>query len=361
MKTFLFSLLIIILLTIIISNEAEEKSSKEADQKKGDKNPNQSDNKSKSKTEPEKSNKTKKNKKQKKKKEKGKDKDQKLVPPPPLSFRSDIPDDPFNLPNDNVYLLNDKTIDKVLQNGNNYRWLVILFSETCGHCYFARTEIRKVLPEFKYSSYLRFAELEINFNPMSNMRFNIEGVPYIFMLQNNTMYLMDLYPSQKNIIKFLEMDLSYFLPEEKRAFPPPVDLKAKGWENIKSTIQDLTDTLNVFLNDFGIKYEFTPLLLLTTVFVICCLSCFLEYFCCSKFCPDEEELKEGEGEKKSEEKEKSEESGDQKNEEGKEEKSENEKIKREKEKEKEKKEGIKKKEDDKNINNKKANKKKKKE
>ena len=93
--------------------------------------------------------KKKKNKKSKKKEQKKEEK--KLIPPPPLSFISDIPKDTYNLLNDNVYNLNDDTIDRTLRNGNNYRWFVILYSETCGHCYFARTEIRKILPEYKYS------------------------------------------------------------------------------------------------------------------------------------------------------------------------------------------------------------------
>ena len=213
---------------------------------------------------------------------------------------------------------------------------------------------------------------------MSNMRFNIEGVPYIFMLQNNTMYLMDLYPSQKNILKFLETDLSYFLPEEKKPFPPPVDLTKKGWESIQNTIQDITDWINNFLNDHGIKYEFSPFFIVTFIFIICGISCYFEYFCCLKCCPDVEDVKEEEKNKNKEKELNNEnigesEGGDDKKDELKKEKeiSEDEKIKREKEKEKEKdkktnikddkKEDIKKKEDDKKKNNKNANKKKKKE
>ena len=226
----------------------------------------------------------KKEKKDKKEKKKSKKEKEDLKPLPELSFKTEIID-PFNLPNDDVYMLTDITVDKALQNGNNYRWLVILFSQTCGHCYFARSEIRKILPEFKYSSYLRFAELEININPMSNMRFNIEGVPYIFMLQNNTMYLMDLYPSQKNLLKFLGTDLGYFLPEEKKPFPPPVSFKKDKFNNI---LKEITDNANKFLNDYGIKFQFTSITLFLTFILGLALICFLDYFCCLKCCPDEE-------------------------------------------------------------------------
>ena len=218
--------------------------------------------------------------------------EKKLIPPQPLTFISDIPDDTYNLLNDNVYLLTDKTFDKVLQNGNNYRWFVILFSETCGHCYFTRTQIRKILPEYKYSSYLRFAEIEININPMVNQRFNyIEGVPYIFKLQNNTMYIMDSYPSPKNLVKFIEKDLADFLPQDKKPFPPKVKINYFSLEEIKDAFGELTDNINEFLNKYGIKFEFSPLtLLITIVFFFIILFC-----CCSIIAPDDEkEIKEEE-------------------------------------------------------------------
>lgn len=233
-----------------------------------------------------------KKKKSKTKKTNEKIEEKKLISPPPLTFITDIPDDTYNLPNDDVYLLTDKTFDKVLQNGNNYRWFVILFSETCGHCYFTRTQIRKILPEYKYSSYLRFAEIEININPMVNQRFNyIEGVPYIFKLQNNTMYIMDSYPSPKNLVKFIEKDLTDFLPQDKKPFPPKAKINFFSLEEIQDSFEDLTDNINEFLKKYGIKFEFSPLtLLITIVFFFIIL-----FYCCYIFSPDDEkEIKEEE-------------------------------------------------------------------
>ena len=286
--------LIIILSTILLSIEKNEeiKSSKKEKRKKKSKN-------------------KKNNEKTEKKPE-----EKKLIPPPPLTSITNIPDDTYNLLNDDVYLLTDKTFDKVLQNGNNYRWFVILFSETCAHCYFTRTQIRKILPEYKYSSYLRFAEIEININPMVNQRFNyIEGVPYIFKLQNNTMYIMDSYPSPKNLVKFIEKDLTDFLPQDKKPFPPKVKVNYFSLDAIQDAFEDLTDNVNEFLNKFGIKYEFSSSkLFITIAFIFIIL-----LFCCSIFIPnDEEEINEEEkgqkddnGELKNE-KEKEEKDGDNK-------------------------------------------------
>jgi len=342
MKSFLFFLLII-LSTILLSKEKENKILNKTEEKKTEKKQSR--------------------KKEKKKKSKNGQKDE-LNAPPPLPFASEIPDDTYNLPNDNVYLLNDATMDKVLQNGNNYRWLIILFSETCGHCYFARTEIRKILPDYKHISFLRFAELEINTNPMANMRFNIEGVPYIFILQNNTMYLFDHYPNRKNIMKFLETDLSYFLTEEKRPFPPKVD--KFSMDSIKNLFQEITNNTNEFLNNYGIKIKFTPLLLIFTIIFLFFAICCLDYICCLKYCPDVDNIEE-QKENNDKDGEQNENENTEKQEKENEDKEINEekKIKREKakeklEKEKKEKENKNNKEEEKEINNKKFNKKNKK-
>ena len=352
MRPFLFFLLITISLFPLNLSQDTKKENK-TEKKKNNKSVKKEKNETNSKNiKPENKTKSKKVKKDKKNKKSKKTEEEKLVPPPFLSSISDIPDDTYNLPNDDVYLLNDKNIDKVLQNGNNYRWLVILFSETCGHCYFARTEIRKVLPDYKYSSYLRFAEIEINFNPMTNMRFNIDGVPYIFILQNNTMYIMDLYPSQKNIIKFLETDLSDFLPEEKKPFPPPmVDTNKFGWDKIKNILQDITDNINEFLNNYGIKIQFTPLLLFIIITMIFTIICILEYFCCLKFCPDEVNIGEEKNKKNEDENVEKKEKENDKNLEEDKKISEEKKIEREKEKE-----MLKKEKEDKNKTEKERNK-----
>ena len=89
---------------------------------------------------------------------------------------------------------------------------------------------------------------------MANMRFNIQGVPYVFILQNNTMYIKDLYPSSKNIIKFLEMDLLYFLPEEKKPCPPPPKYNKFAMEKIKNNFREFTNNVNDYLKNYGINF-----------------------------------------------------------------------------------------------------------
>ena len=298
---------------------------------------------------------------------------------PSPNVDSSFPEEDPNGNNQHVYSLNDLTFDMVLQKGNNNKWLVILYSATCGHCEHARREIRKILPNYRNDTTIKFAEIEINNNRMTNVRFKIEGVPYIFLLQNNSMYEMNTYANQKNLKKFIETDFNKIPQEELIPFPPMVPIYEFGWMVIKNIFRGITEMVNEMLFDKGYEFEFTPLTLLLTVVFGFGSVCILEYLICLKFCPDDSQKKSKKPVKKEkeiieEEKEEEEEENNDENEENesddklkeKKEKSEEEKIKREKEIEEKKKKEEKKVEDEsKNEENKnkakKVNKKKKKE
>ena len=260
------------------------------------------------------------------------------VSSPPINISSLSPDDYKNATNKEVYLLNDLTFDMILQNGNNYKWLVILYSETCGHCEHARRELRKIFPKYRYSKTIKFAEIEINRNPMTSMRFEIEGVPYIFLLQNNSIYEMDLYPNQKNYQIFIETDFKNLTAEDLKPFPPMVPLYKFGWLFLQNIFNGITTGVNEMLYDMGYEFEFTPLSLFVTIITFFTFLCFLECFCCYKFCPDDDkkEIKN----KKENKDEKNDKKEDEDKEEDKSKKAinEEERIKREKEKEKKNKE-----------------------
>ena len=326
MRPFLF-FLIIIISTILLSSE-KENSNKTINQAKS-KPENKIKNKSLNKKENIKSENSTSNKTEKKKTKNAK-KPKKKVPPPNFTSSDD---NSTKVSNNEIYSLNDITFDMVLQKGNSYKWFVILYSETCGHCEFARRELRKIFSQYKNSTTTRFAEIEINRNPMTNMRFDIEGVPYIFLLQNNSIYEMDLYPNQKNLIKFIDTNFSD-VQNELKPFPPMVPIYKFGWQIIKNIFTVATNGVNELLYDNGYEFQFTPILLVFTIIIVFGGICIFEYFCCVIFCPDKDEKKD---EQDNEEDEEEEEKDNEDNNEIKEKKeeTEEEKIEREKEKEKE--------------------------
>ena len=188
---------------------------------------------------------------------------------------------------DRIYSLNDFNFDIILQNGNYYKWLVILYSDTCVHCEHAREEIRKIFPQYKNSSTIRFAEIEIYLNHMTDVRFDyVEGVPYIFLLQNNSIYEMDLYPSEKNLIKFVETDFKN-VSSELKPFPARVGLIKVGFFMIKNAFKGIIEGINELLYIYGYNFQMTPLLFILLIIMIILFIFLLDYFCCSRFCPDE--------------------------------------------------------------------------
>ena len=189
-----------------------------------------------------------------------------------------------------IFSLNDLTFDMVLRGGNYYKWLVILYSETCGHCEHARREIRKIFPEYKNSTSIRFAEIEINRNHLTNMRFDIEGVPYIFMLQNESIYELDLYPNQKNLKKLIETDFKD-VEDELKPFPKMVPFYHVGFVVLSNIVRAITNIINELLYDFGFDFEFTSMTLIIAFIGFCCSICFLEFFVCARFCPDKKQKK----------------------------------------------------------------------
>ena len=233
-----------------------------------------------------------------------------------------------------IYTLNDINFDIILQNGNYYKWLVILYSDTCVHCEHAREEIRKIFPQYKNSTTIRFAELEIYLNHMTDVRFDyVEGVPYIFLLQNNSIYEMDLYPNEKNLIKFIETDFKN-VSSELKPFPARVGLIKVGFFMIKNAFKGVIEGINELLYIFGYNFQITPLLFILLIILIILFLFLLDYFCCSRFCPDEKIKRElikrlNEANEKDKDKRKNNKKGNRENNELNEE----EKIKREKEKE----------------------------
>ena len=102
-----------------------------------------------------------------------------------------------------IHDLNDLFFDYMIRDGKIYRWFILFYSKTCGHCMRAKREIKKVFEELKSNDSLRFAQIEAYDNTMTNVRFNITGVPYIIIVENNTMHELDLYPNYENLKKFI--------------------------------------------------------------------------------------------------------------------------------------------------------------
>ena len=50
-------------------------------------------------------------------------------------------------PGNKIYDLNDIIFDYMIRDGKIYRWFILFYSKTCGHCRRAKKEINKVFEE----------------------------------------------------------------------------------------------------------------------------------------------------------------------------------------------------------------------
>lgn len=193
-------------------------------------------------------------------------------------------------PNGQIYELNDQSIDFYIRQGNVYRWFLLCYSRTCGHCRRAKTQISKLFQEYKTSENIRFGEIEIGDNAMSHTRFNINGVPYIVLIENNTMLELDLYPNYDNLKKFINSNFTEVKNETKQ-FPAPVNFSYVAWRMFKQSFLGFLSKFNSFLkNKFGFQKQITPLIFIIAFLGTISLCCFSLYFCCMKCCCSDEDF-----------------------------------------------------------------------
>jgi len=219
-------------------------------------------------------------------KDKGKDKDNKANEKVVLE---NLDEEKGYFTGSKIHDLNDLFFDYMIRDGQIYRWFILFYSKTCGHCMRAKREIKKVFEELKNNDTLRFAQIEAYDNTMTNVRFNITGVPYIIVVENNTMHELDLYPNYENLKKFIFTNFSE-VKDELKPFPKKVKFYYVAWVIFKQTLDSVTASVNNFLKKKNIKIHFNPYIFILTVLVTiigCCFGCVK---CCMYCCCNDEDI-----------------------------------------------------------------------
>ena len=192
-------------------------------------------------------------------------------------------------PGDKIYQLNDLIFDHVIRDGNIYRWFIIFYSKTCGHCRNAKKEIRKVFNDYKNNKTLRFAEIEAYDNTLTNVRFNITGVPYMILVENNTIYELDLFPNYINLVNFINTNFTE-VKEDLKPLPIRVKFHYVAWVIFKQTLDSITGSFNNLLKRKGINIQFNPYVFILTVLLVIILCCTGIIKCCIYCCCNDEDI-----------------------------------------------------------------------
>ena len=193
--------------------------------------------------------------------------------------------------NDKIYELSDMTFEDSINAGKYYKWCVIFYLKTCGHCKRAKNARDKIFKKVSDPK-VRFAQLETEENMITNLRFNVTAVPYIVLIENNSMLELEKYPNEENLLNFCQSNFSNF-EKEIIPYPKPIGMGKVSWIMFRETINGLVYQINNYLKKYGINYQlnFNKFLILVVLFLV--IGGFLEYYLLSLCLNDkyEEEIK----------------------------------------------------------------------
>ena len=193
--------------------------------------------------------------------------------------------------NDKIYELSDMTFEDSINAGKYYKWCVIFYLKTCGHCKRAKNARDKIFKKVSDPK-VRFAQLETEENMITNFRFNVTAVPYIVLIENNSMLELEKYPNEENLLNFCQSNFSNF-EKEIIPYPKPIGMGKVSWIMFRETINGLIYQINNYLKKYGINHQlnFNEFLILLVLFLV--IGGFLEYYLLSLCLNDkyEEEIK----------------------------------------------------------------------
>jgi len=182
--------------------------------------------------------------------------------------------------NDKIYELSDLTFEDTINAGKEYKWCLLFYLKTCGHCKRAKI-IRDKIFKNVTDPKLRFAQIETEDNLVTNFRFNVNAVPYIVLIENNSMLELEKYPSEENLLKFCESNFSDF-KNEIIPYPKPIGMGKVSWIMMKETLRGFVNKINEFLYKKNINYQIDVYQFICFLILLLIIVGFLEYYILSK-------------------------------------------------------------------------------
>ena len=184
-----------------------------------------------------------------------------------------------------IYELNDTSFENIIEEGKLYRWLILFYSDLNQNSTNAKKEIENIFNTYKDIAELRFAQMNINENLMTSIRLNISKIPYIILLENETIYEMNLTLTHENLDEFIFTIFSE-VKNDLKILPKKVDKMYIKYILYKQKLDYYVFEFNQFLLYLGIKIHlnlagfflcilfFIILIYYTIRFIYnCCYSC----------------------------------------------------------------------------------------
>ena len=207
----------------------------------------------------------------------------------PLILTKSKKENQISIPNDQIYELTDSTFDSYIKNGEKYRWFILFYLSTCGYCARAKEEILKIYQNYNKTK-IRFAEIEIQNNIMLSVRFNVSGVPFIILVENNSMFELQKYPNENHLIEFLNTSFND-VKDEILIFPKKISFAYVAFVMATQQLQGIADYLSeLILKYTGKTFQIKVLHLIIFGLISLILLGLIEYWLLSKCCGNDEEF-----------------------------------------------------------------------
>ena len=171
--------------------------------------------------------------------------------------------------------LNDSNFDSTIQNGNNNRWLILFYLQTCYHCTRAQDILNTTLElqEYENINNIKFASIEVSKNPKCSVRFNITKIPYIVLVENKTMLELDSYVTEQKIFDFIQTNFTD-VANDLKPFPQYSFIKY-CYVMFANSLYFALDKCNSFLESKNVKFRFNLITLILSYLVFCFISSFI--------------------------------------------------------------------------------------
>lgn len=154
--------------------------------------------------------------------------------------------------------INNSNIDATIQYGVFHRWLIIFYAGTSKFCKQVKSMLDKIIEDKNYinKNDIRFASLDIDYNLQTQIRFNITGVPLIVMVENNEMITYDMFPTEQNLINFIQTE-NFSEYRNFKTFPARLKYDEFIKKLIVFTLNYYVKQINDFLKKKKIPFKFT--------------------------------------------------------------------------------------------------------
>lgn len=180
--------------------------------------------------------------------------------------------------------LDISNFDLIIKNGTQNRWLVIFYSETCKFCKKVKSLIDKIIEEKNYKSInnIQFASVDTRYNLKLKIRFDIDGIPSLFLIENNKMIEISNFPHEKTLIKSIEIE-DIEKANGVMDFPPELTFYEFIKKYVIRILTSCNDELNKLLKKHNINIEINFATFCTLILVYCCIMSTLLLILFNKF------------------------------------------------------------------------------